>query len=140
MAAPTVDPVPDRDNAPYWAALAQGRLELQHCPACGRWTWPPRPICSGCHGEGMVWEQVAGTGEVHSWIVTHQVYAPTFVELVPYTIVLVRLDEQDDILIPGPLSAHDGEVRQGLRVRALAERLGDSIGQLAWTSDVGSRS
>jgi uncharacterized OB-fold protein len=83
----------------------------------------------------MVWEPVAGTGEVHSWIVTHQVYAPTFVDLVPYTIVLVRLDEQDDILIPGPLVS-DGsdvtEVHQGLRVRAVTERVDDSVGQLAW--------
>jgi uncharacterized OB-fold protein len=63
------------------------------------------------------------------------VYAPAFVDLVPYTIVLVRLDEQDDILIPGPL-ASDGsdvtEVHQGLRVRAVAERVDDSVGQLAW--------
>lgn len=138
MAAPVIDPIPDRDSAPYWTALAQGHLELQHCRACGHWTWPPRPICSGCRSEDMAWEPVAGTGEVHSWIVTHQVYAPTFVELVPYTIVLVRLDEQDDILIPGPLvtdrtdDAEVTEVRQGLRVRAVTERMDDSIGHLAW--------
>ena len=83
----------------------------------------------------MAWEPVAGTGEVHSWIVTHQVYAPMFVELVPYTIVLVRLDEQDDILIPGPLAVDgpdDTEVHQGLCVRAVTERVDDSIGRLAW--------
>ena len=84
----------------------------------------------------MAWEPVAGTGEVHSWIVTHQVYAPTFVELVPYTIVLVRLDEQDDILIPGPLVLASPEnevhVHQGLRVHAVTERVDDSIGELAW--------
>ena len=138
MPAPVIHPAPDRDSAPYWAALAQGRLALQHCRDCGCWTWPPRPICSGCQGEDMEWEPVAGTGEVHSWIVTHQVYAPTFVDLVPYTIVLVRLDEQDDILIPGPLVS-DGsdvtEVHQGLRVRAVTERVDDSVGQLSWKAD-----
>ena len=82
----------------------------------------------------MAWEPVAGTGDVHSWIVTHQVYAPNFVELVPYTIVLVRIDEQEDILIPGPLvsDGSEPEVHQGLRVRAVTERVDDSIGQLAW--------
>lgn len=86
----------------------------------------------------MAWEAVAGTGEVHSWIVTHQVYAPAFVELVPYTTVLVRLDEQDDILIPGPLipDGSEAKVHHGLRVRAVTERVADSIGQLAWTADV----
>lgn len=83
----------------------------------------------------MAWEPVAGTGDVHSWIVTHQVYAPNLVELVPYTTVLVRIDEQDDILIPGPLAsdgAAQAEVRQGMRMRAVTERVTDSIGELAW--------
>ena len=54
---------PDRDTAPYWAALADGRFEVQHCRACHRWTWPARPICSGCHGDDLAWEEPAGTGE-----------------------------------------------------------------------------
>jgi uncharacterized OB-fold protein len=127
-------PVPDRDSAPYWAALAQGRFELQHCRDCGRWTWPARAICSGCHGENLVWEPVKGAGEVHSWVVTHQVYAPDFVDLVPYTVVLVRIDEQDDILIPGRLLS-DVELHQGLRVRAVPEQITDEVGQLHWTAD-----
>ena len=55
----------------------------------------------------------------------------------PYTIVLVRLDEQDDILIPAPLvSEGAGEgVHQGLRVRAMVEKVADVVGQLTWTAD-----
>jgi uncharacterized OB-fold protein len=62
------------------------------------------------------------------------VYAPNFVELVPYTIVLVRIDEQEDILIPGPLvsDGSEAQVHQGMRVRAVTERVDDSIGRLAW--------
>ena len=135
MAAPVFTAVPDRDTAPYWAALAEGRLELQHCKDCGRWTWPARPICSGCQGDNMVWEPVAGEGTVHSWIVTHQVYSPNFVDLVPYTIALVRLDEQDDILIPAPMVSEGDGVRQGMRVRAVAEKVADAVGQLTWKAD-----
>ena len=124
-------PVPDRDTAPYWAALADGRFEVQHCRACRRWTWPARPICSGCHGEDLAWEEPAGTGEVYSWVVTHQPYGPELAALVPYTVLLVRLDEQDDILVPGRLLG-DVEVHQGLRVRAVPERVADEIGVLCW--------
>jgi uncharacterized OB-fold protein len=131
MADLHIVPVPDRDSAPYWAALAEGSFELQHCRGCGHWTWPARPICSGCHGEHLTWEPVRGTGTVHSWIVTHQVYAPGLAELVPYTTVLVRIDEQDDILIPGRLVS-DVQVRQGLRVRAAPGRLTDTVGELNW--------
>jgi uncharacterized protein len=132
MSAPVFPAVPDKDTAPYYAALAEGRLELLHCRDCRRWTWPARPICSGCQGENMAWEAVSGNGTVHSWIVTHQVYAPNFVDLVPYTIAMVRLDEQDDILIPGPLMSGADGVRQGLRVHAVAEKVADAVGQLAW--------
>jgi uncharacterized OB-fold protein len=131
MADRRLVPAPDRDSAHYWAALAKGALELQHCHDCGHWTWPPRPICSGCQGERLEWEPVKGTGEVYSWVVTHQAYAPEFVALVPYTIALVRIDEQEDILIPGRIPS-DVEVYQGLRVRAAPLRVTDDIGDLNW--------
>ena len=77
---------------------------------------------------------MSGTGEVHSWVVTHQVYAPDFVDLVPYTVVLVRIDEQDDILIPGRLVS-DVDIDQGLRVRAMPARITDDVGELLWTAE-----
>ena len=124
-------PLPDRDSQHYWAALASGRLELQHCRDCGAWTWPPRPICSACQSENLEWNAVAGTGEVHSWVTTHNVYSPAFAALVPYVTVLVRLDEQADILIPGRFMS-DADLRQGLRVRAVADALTADIGELSW--------
>ena len=127
-------PVSDRDSAHYWSALAKGALELQQCRDCGHWTWPPRPICSSCHGESLEWQAVKGTGDVHSWVVSHRAYTPDFVALVPYTIALVRIDEQDDILIPGRLLS-DVAVYQGLRVRAAPEQLSDKVGLLNWKVD-----
>jgi len=129
----TTIPVPDRDTAPYWAALAQGRFELQRCRDCRSWTWPARPICSGCHGDNLAWEEPSGTGEVYSWVVTHQAYGPDLARLVPYTVALVRLDEQDDILIPGRFVS-DAEIHQGLRVRAVPEPVTDEVGILNWES------
>jgi len=131
MADPRILPVPDLDSRHYWLALAQGRLEIQKCRDCGHWTWPPRPICSFCQSDNLGWEVAKGTGEIHSWVTTHQVYAPAFAGLVPYVTALVRLDEQSDILIPGRFLS-DVELRQGLRVRAVPEKLTDEIGELNW--------
>jgi hypothetical protein len=124
-------PMVDRDSAPYWKALADGGFTLQHCLECGHWNWPPRPICSGCHGFDLAWETPSGTGEIASWVVTHQPYGPDWAALVPYTIALVRLDEQHDLLVPGRLVS-DVEVRPGLRVRAVGERINDDVGILNW--------
>lgn len=134
MAGPRIDPVPDQDSAPYWAALAEGRLELLHCRDCGHWTWPARPICSCCQGENLTWEQVSGAGEVHSWIVTHQPYGPAFVDRVPFTVVLVRLDEQPDILIPG-LFVSEAKLHQGVRVDVVPERVTDTVGVVTWQAN-----
>jgi uncharacterized OB-fold protein len=134
MSAAAMLPIPDRDSEPYWAALASGRLELQQCQDCSHWTWPPRPICSFCQSENLSWQEVAGTGEVHSWVTTHNVYSAAFAQLVPYTTVLVRLDEQPDILIPGQFGSNV-QLYQGLRVRAHTEPLTDRIGELSWEAD-----
>jgi uncharacterized OB-fold protein len=74
---------------------------------------------------------VAGTGEVHSWVTTHKIYAPAFAELVPYITVLVRVDEQSDILIPGRFLS-DEEPYQGMRVTAEPAMLNERLGELNW--------
>jgi uncharacterized OB-fold protein len=127
---PTI-PVPDRDSAPYWAALAEGRLEIQQCNDCGHWTWPPRPICSNCHGFDIEFRPVKGTGEVHSWVRLQRGFFPRLADLVPFTIALVRIDEQADILIPARL-VEEVDVRQGTRVKAATERRSDTVGELLW--------
>lgn len=127
-------PTPDRESAPYWQALAEGRFLLQRCRACSRWTWPARTICSGCHRFELDWVEAGGGGEVCSWIVTHQPYGPDLAALVPYTVALVRVDEQDDILIPG-MYVGAAEIHEGQRVLARTEPRTDEIGLLTWTAE-----
>jgi uncharacterized protein len=124
-------PVPDRDSAPYWKGLAEGRFLLQRCASCARWTWPARPMCSGCHGDDLEWEEASGRGSVYSWVVTHQPYGPDLARMVPYTVALVRLEEQDDILVPGRYVGAR-EIGAGMPVRATTERVDDEIGLLVW--------
>ena len=79
----------------------------------------------------LEWTESAGTGEVYSWIVTHQPYGPDLAELVPYPVALVRLDEQDDIMIPGRYVGV-ADLAQGLRVRVRTEVATEDIGLLTW--------
>jgi uncharacterized OB-fold protein len=131
MSERKIKPMPTRDTAPYWSALAEGHLDVQHCQDCGSWTWPARPICSKCRSENMVFEKVQGTGEIFSWIVVHRSTTPDMMPYVPYTLALVRLDEQADIYIPGRLLT-DTEAQRGMRVRAVPEKINDEVGDLAW--------
>jgi hypothetical protein len=67
-------------------------------------------------------------------VTTYNVYAPAFASLVPYVTVLVRLDEQADILMPGRFLS-DVEPHQGMRVRAIPAKLTDELGELNWEQD-----
>jgi uncharacterized OB-fold protein len=64
-------------------------------------------------------------------VITHQPYGADLAALVPYPVALVRLDEQDDILIPGRYVG-SSELAQGLRVKARTEVATEDIGLLTW--------
>jgi len=134
MSERLIKPIADRDSAAYWQALADGKLTTTHCRDCGHWTWPPRPICSGCHGSNLSLDELAGTGEVFSWIVVHRSTSPDMMQYVPYVLALVRLDEQPDIYVPGRLIS-DKEVHRGMRVHVLTEKISDNLGDLAWVAE-----
>jgi uncharacterized protein len=92
-------PRPDRDSEPWWAALARHELVQQRCDDCVAWRWPPRALCGRCGSLAWSWQPVSGRGTVASWIVNHHPFLPGTDP--PFTIVAVRLDEQDDIVMPG---------------------------------------
>ncbi len=116
-------PVPDEDSAGFWEALDDGRLAVCRCRQCRRWLQPPLERCPRCDGE-TGFEPVAGTGELHSFIVVHQPAIPGYRDKLPYTVALVELDEQRGLRLPGRLVGADpGDVKIGQRVTAQIESL-----------------
>jgi uncharacterized protein len=92
-------PVADRDSTPWWTALAGHELRLQVCQACGTLRWPARAMCNRCGSLDWSWTAASGRATVASWIVNHHAFSDAFA--VPYVVVIARLDDQDDILVPG---------------------------------------
>lgn len=77
----------------YWDGVATGQLRAQRCTACGVLRHYPRLLCSACYSENVEWIELTGLGKIHSWTVAHHPYHPAFTTEVPYTLVLVDLDE-----------------------------------------------
>jgi uncharacterized protein len=128
-----VVPYADRDSAPWWAALARHELVHQRCDSCGRWRWPPRAMCGDCGSFESSWQPVSGNGVVVSWIRTHHAFLPGF--RAPYETVFVRIDEADDIVLPGTWFG-EGEPRTGQAVRARFDDIeqpeGERVTLLGW--------
>ena len=92
-------PIPDRDSTPWWTALAEHRLLVQRCSSCAVLRWPARAICNRCGGLDWTWAEASGRGRVASFVVTHRAFSPAHQP--PYVVVLARLAEQPDLLLPG---------------------------------------
>jgi len=98
---------------PYLEGLALGELRFQRCTACGRAQRLARHRCAWCGALGPVWQTAAGTGTVFA--VTEVRRAPTeaFRALVPYTLVLVDLDEGARLMGHGAAGLRIGDRVRG---------------------------
>lgn len=81
----------DPDTGGFFDAARRGELTIRRCNGCDAVLHLPRAYCHACGSWDGRWAPVAGTGTVHSWtVVEHQVH-PSYP--VPYTVVLVQLDD-----------------------------------------------
>ena len=81
------------ENRPFWEATKRHELRLQRCTECGRFRYPPAPVCPDCLGERADWARVSGRGKVTTWLIFHKAYFPSFADDVPYNVVQVELEE-----------------------------------------------
>jgi uncharacterized protein len=76
---------------PFWQGLAQGRWQTTCCDACGKFTFPPKPICPHCWSDKMQWKDLSKRGTLYSWTRIHA--APkVFTDEAPYAVCVVDLD------------------------------------------------
>jgi uncharacterized OB-fold protein len=109
-------PAPDVDSEGFWEATADGRLALCRCSDCRIWLHPPLERCRLC-GATTSFEDVAGTGTIHSFVVQRQPAVVGYLDAVPYVVALVELDEQVGLRLPTRIVGIEPEaVVVGLRV------------------------
>jgi uncharacterized protein len=112
-----VSGVADPVYEPFWAATAEGGLRVQECEQCGTRRWPPRVACANCASESTRWVAVEGRGRVYSWVVVHRTGLD---RSVPYTVLIVELDEAPQLRFVGGLAPgeEDATIAIGTPVRA----------------------
>ena len=76
---------------PFWEGLATGKWQSTCCDACGKFTFPPKPVCPHCWSDAMKWKDLSKRGTLYSWTRIHA--APkVFTDEAPYTVCIVDLD------------------------------------------------
>jgi uncharacterized OB-fold protein len=106
--------------APFWAAAREGRLVIQHCPACGHFQHYPRPWCTNCLHQDPEFVESDGTGTIYTFTVIRRSPVPAFAARVPYVLAFVDLDEGVR-LVTNIVGCDPETVRIGQRVQAQFE-------------------
>ena len=134
---PTIDEV----SRPFWEGTLAGELRMQACTACGRFRFPPRPMCPHCRSVESTWKAVSGRGTIYSFVVPHPPLLPQFAELAPYNVVLVALDEEPTLRLVGNLvagadapinSVDPADIRIGAPVQVVFQRVADGVALPRW--------
>lgn len=119
-------PQPAEEAEPFFDALKEGRLVIQHCLSCGALAYPPGAMCRACGGTEFDWQQVSGEGEVYSYVVTHQAVHPALQGYTPMATVEVALPEGLR-LTTNLIDVPPDEVEIGLPVEVVFEDVGDGV-------------
>lgn len=83
----------DSNSLPFVEGLARGVLRYQRCADCGAAQKLARYACRACGSARLAWRDSAGGGTVFATCVVSRAPSDAFKPLVPYTLVLVDLDE-----------------------------------------------
>lgn len=94
VAGPIFEPL----NRPFWEAAEEGVLKVQHCSACGRHVFYPRPICPHCWADALAWVTVSGKGRLRSVSEIWKPGHPGWIPATPYFVGLVQLEEGPTML------------------------------------------
>ena len=119
-------PVPDELSAPFFDGARQGRLMLQHCTGCDRWSWPVRERCPHCFAPKLVWRQASGRGTLYTFTIMHQVMNPGFASAVPYNVAQVDLAE--GVRVTSNIVGTGNDALQiGMNLEAVFEDVGEGV-------------
>jgi uncharacterized OB-fold protein len=113
------------DTRPFWDACRRRELVIQRCTACGTFRHLPTPVCWRCRSFAHAWEPVSGRGTIFSWTVVHRAFLPGLEEAVPYTVVVVALDDAPGVRLISNLV--DGEPTIGQPVAVVFEDVAPEV-------------
>ncbi len=119
-------PVPDAISAPFFDGAREGKLMLQHCVACGAWSFPVRERCPHCFAAELEWLPASGRGILYTFTIMHQVMNPGFASSVPYNVAQVDLEEGVR-MVSNIVGIDNRDLRPGMKLEVVFEDVGENV-------------
>jgi uncharacterized OB-fold protein len=118
----------------FYDAAKKHELRIQQCAACGRFRFPPQPMCPECHSLDSRWTQVSGRGTVHTFTVVHH-FEPRSVPMFswpadqyPIVVVIVELPDAGGVhLVSNIVDCEPQDLGVGMEVEVVFDDVTDEI-------------
>ena len=115
-------PIATSISAPFWDGLKAGKILMQHCGACEKWTFYPRRHCSHCLSSEVEFREVTGAGTLYTYTVARIPTLPEFAGPEPQLLAVVELDE--GVRVNTTLvGLKEDEIKIGMRVKPVRARV-----------------
>lgn len=132
-------PTPRGEENIYFEEARAHRLAFQQCESCGARVFYPRTVCPVCLSDRLSLRQAAGTGTVHSFTTLHRAGHPGLADRVPYTVVLVDLDEGVRVLADLVVSPEADVPWIGMPVQAVFDEVTPELTLPRFQATAGAR-
>jgi uncharacterized OB-fold protein len=110
----------------WFEAARERRLVHQRCDDCGAHVFYLRTVCPSCWSERLSLRDSSGRGVVHTFTTQHRPGHPAFADRVPYTVVLVDLEEGPRMLAD-LVGCPPEDVHVGLPVEVVFDDVSDDL-------------
>jgi hypothetical protein len=111
-------PLPDELTQFFWDGVAEHRLMILRCDACGFYVHWPREVCPRCLSTKLTPSEVSGDATLATWTLPNQPFDPYFATHLPYVLAVVELAEQENLkLVTNVVDCAPADLRIDMALR-----------------------
>lgn len=137
MTTPYEKPLPrfhNRYARDFYDGCRRNVLLIQRCKGCGRFRFPPQPMCPHCNSMAQEWAPVSGNGRVYSFTVIPS-YQPRAVPMAswpangyPINVALIELPDADGVhIVSNIIDCDVRNIKVGMAVQVAFEQVTDEV-------------
>jgi len=126
-------PIATKTSQPFWQALTESKVKMQQCGDCNEWVFYPRPNCSHCLSDNLVWQEISGKGTLYSYTIARVPTLPELMDELPQKMAVVQF-EQGPRINTTLYGLQENEIEIGMALQPCFDHVpGEEVSMLRFT-------
>jgi uncharacterized OB-fold protein len=123
-------PVPEPDELTqfFWDGVAEHKLLILRCNACGKYIHEPLPVCRFCLSTDLAPAEVSGRAVLDTFTIVMQPSHPFFLARVPYNLSVVELEEQEGLkMVSNVVDCDNDDLEVGMPLQVVFREVAPGV-------------